>query len=90
VAVVAAAWGVSSAELCGPSRRPSLVAGRQVVIYLARRRLGLSWSEAADLVGRSDHTTAISGYRRIAAVIEVDALVAERLAWITEALASAP
>jgi len=83
---VAAAWGLSPAQLCGPSRQRQLVTARQVVIYLARNMLALSWAEAAQLVGRSDHTTAISGYRRVVSVLATDSELASRVAWITASL----
>lgn len=90
LAVVAAAWDISVSALCGPSRQPSLVSARQAAVYLARNMLGLSWAEAANLVGRSDHTTAMSGYRRISAELAQDARLATRLDWIIQALGLTP
>lgn len=90
LAAVATTWDVTPAEVCGPSRQRRLVDARHVVVYLARNLLGVSWSEAAELVGRGDHTTAISAYRRIARSLGTDPALVARIAWVLEALGAQP
>ncbi len=89
LATVATAWGITAAELVGPSRSPRLVQARQVVVHLARVLLGASWSEAAAAVGRADHTTAMNADARLRSALDHDEALTARLAWVTAALSPA-
>lgn len=87
---MATAWGITPTELVGPSRSPRLVQARAVVIHLARALLDLSWAEAADAVGRADHTTAMHAQARLRAALEADEALAARIAWVSAALSASP
>lgn len=65
VGTVAAALEVRAEDLFDPSRGPARVAfARQVAIYLAHTRLGLSFTRAGAVFGR-DRTTASHGCRKV-------------------------
>lgn len=90
VAVVAAAWGVSATDICGPSRMRHLVAPRHVVVYLARALLEMSYPAAGALVGYQDHTSAIHACRCAAARAASDVVYAHRLGSVLAALGRSP
>lgn len=56
--------------------------------YLARSLLGVSFPEAVDLVGHTNHTTAISGYRRVRDPLTGDEDLDRRLSWTQQVLQS--
>ncbi|MGH9059890.1 MAG: helix-turn-helix domain-containing protein [Acidimicrobiales bacterium] len=81
LAVTAGTWGLSVHEVTSASRRAQLVAARHAAVYLARELLGLSWAELAALVGRWDHSTAVSSHARALVLLEADPGFAERVSW---------
>lgn len=83
---MARAWGLSVSQLTEPVRRPRQVLARQSVVYLARNLLGLSYPEAAELVGYTNHTTAISGFRQVRDRLPRDSDLARRLNWAQKVL----
>lgn len=51
--------------LRGPRRNASLVRARQVVMYILKKRLNLTFSEIGNLLGGRDHTTIMYGVEKI-------------------------
>ncbi len=82
---VAAAFGVSEKELLGPSRLRSVMRPRQVAMYLARELTGLSLPRLGAAFGR-DHTTVLHACRKVAAEIEDDAALANKVSDLRSAL----
>jgi chromosomal replication initiator protein len=72
LAVAARYFGVSQAALAGPSRRKSLVAARNTVVYLARRLTPLSYAQIGRSLGGRDHTTIMHAQHRLAEALTHD------------------
>jgi chromosomal replication initiator protein len=68
---VAAAFGVSPAELQGPSRLRTVLTARQVAMYLLRELVGLSLPRIATALGR-DHTTVRHACQKVADLLTTD------------------
>ena len=58
-------YGVSIDDLCGPSRSRSLVAARQVAMYLCRELTDMSFPKVGQAFGGRDHTTVMHAERKI-------------------------
>ena len=65
LAATAASFGVSIADLEGPSRRQPLARGRQVAMYLCRELTDLSLPKLGTLFGGRDHTTVLHGINTV-------------------------
>jgi chromosomal replication initiator protein len=62
---IAEVGGVTIEQLLSCDRRKEITFVRHVAIWFARHEWKLSYPEAARLLGRADHTTAIHAVRRI-------------------------
>jgi len=62
---VSESFGVSRAELVGPTRAATPVRARHVAIYLTREMTDLSLPQIGRLYGGRDHSTVLSSIRRI-------------------------
>jgi hypothetical protein len=62
---VAARYDVTMPNIRGPRRFPHFVIPRQIIMYIARKHLRMSFLEIARRLGGRDHTTVISGVERI-------------------------
>ncbi|MEX2028275.1 MAG: chromosomal replication initiator protein DnaA [Candidatus Curtissbacteria bacterium] len=62
--VVCRHFRVSTADLCGPSRKSGLVAARQTLMYLLRKQLGLPLAAIGEMLGGRDHSTVIHGIEK--------------------------
>ncbi len=71
-AAVAAEFGISTAELIGPSRTALPVRARHVAILLTRERTELSLPEIGQRFGGRDHSTVLNSIRRAEAAIGED------------------
>ncbi len=69
---VAAAFGISRAELVGSSRAATPVRARQVAIFLTRELTDLSLPQIGRLYGGRDHSTILNSVRRIEAGLSDD------------------
>jgi chromosomal replication initiator protein len=65
LAAVSMFYHVDVFLILGPTRLAHIVRARQVAMYLMRQHTMLSLESIADAVGRSDHTTALHGFREI-------------------------
>jgi chromosomal replication initiator protein len=65
-------FGLTVAEIKGPGRRQPVVAGRRVVMYLARQLAGKSFGEIGAYLGGRDHTTVLYGCRRAESLLRSD------------------
>lgn len=63
--LVGAHFGVSEAEMVGPSRTFTVAQARHVAMYLCRQRTRLSLAEIATAFGRSEHGTVIHACQRV-------------------------
>jgi chromosomal replication initiator protein len=76
---VAAAFGISRAELVGTSRAATPLRARQVAILLTREATDLSLPQIGRLYGGRDHSTVINSLRRVEANLSNDAELARQV-----------
>ncbi|RMD63825.1 MAG: chromosomal replication initiator protein DnaA [Planctomycetota bacterium] len=72
VAAVVEHYNVSLAQLQGPGKTKSVVLPRQVAMWLAKERGGLSLEEIGGYFGGRDHTTALHAHRKISRLLHSD------------------
>jgi len=76
---VAAAFGISRAELVGTSRAATPLRARQVAILLTREATDLSLPQIGRLYGGRDHSTILNALRRVEATLGADGDLARRV-----------
>jgi chromosomal replication initiator protein len=69
---VAAYYDLQMADIIGSKRDKEIVGPRQVVMYLMRHEMGLSYPKIAAAVGGRDHTTAMHSVTKIERLLEAD------------------
>lgn len=69
---VADLFGVKPSELAGGRRGNGLNVARQMLMYLLRERTGWTLQQIADHLGRKNHTTVLSGHRRMQEALDAD------------------
>jgi chromosomal replication initiator protein len=84
---VAAHYDVEPAEILAHRRTAGVVIPRQVAMYLAKTLTGRSLPDIGRRFGGRDHTTILHGVRKIAALMQRDAALAEDVAVLTAELA---
>lgn len=65
-------YSLSKDKLLSKRRDMEVVIPRQVVMYLCHELLSMPFKQIATLLGRDDHTTAISGCKKIESLIKSD------------------
>jgi len=83
---VAAAFGISRAELVGSSRAATPLRARQIAILLTREATDLSLPQIGRLYGGRDHSTVLNSLRRVEAGLSSDAELADRVAELRAAI----
>lgn len=79
-------FGVSLAEMRGPSRRRSVVLARGIAMYFARRRAGLSLTEIGRYFAGRDHTTVLHQCQKLTRLSRSDRQVQALMLRVEEAL----
>ena len=87
---VAAAFGISRAELVGASRAATPLRARQVAILLTREATDLSLPQIGRLYGGRDHSTVLNALRRVEATLTGDAELARQVAELRSSIHSLP
>ncbi|MHC5012098.1 MAG: chromosomal replication initiator protein DnaA, partial [Planctomycetota bacterium] len=85
IAATAASFGVSVADVEGPSRRQPLARARQVSMYLCRELTALSLPKIGDHFGR-DHTTVLHGVNTVKRFMQTDADLFETVTALLQSL----
>jgi hypothetical protein len=85
---IAREYGVTRMDLISPRRTKDIVLPRQIAMYLARQMTPRSLPEIARRFGNRDHTTAIHAVRKIAAMVEADPAVADRVSYLKARISS--
>jgi chromosomal replication initiator protein len=85
---VAGTYGISRAELVGPTRAATPVRARQVAIFLTREMTDLSLPQIGRLYGGRDHSTVLNSLRRVEAGVAGDPALAERVSKLRAAIHS--
>lgn len=57
-------FNVRPSHIRSPSRTNMLVLPRQIIMYLLRKELGLTYEEIASILKRKDHTTIMHGFEK--------------------------
>lgn len=65
--VVAEHFGVKPEDIISKKRNSEFVQPRQVVMYLCRQLIDISYTNIAKILNKSDHTTIMHGYEKIEA-----------------------
>ena len=82
----AASYGVSMADLEGPSRRQPLARARQVAMYLCRELTDLSLPKLGTLFGGRDHTTVLHGVNTVKKRMQTDQELFEHVTALLQSL----
>jgi chromosomal replication initiator protein len=77
--VTAEAYGLTVAELIGPSRKQPLAQCRQVAMYLCRELTSLSLPRIGEVFGGRDHTTVMYAIDRVKKIMETERPVYDRV-----------
>ena len=83
---VATSYGISRAELVGPTRAATPLRARQVAIYLTRELTDLSLPQIGRLYGGRDHSTVLNSIRRIEARFAEDTELAGQVHRLRDAI----
>jgi len=86
IKVVADFYEINSHELLSRSRKKSLVEPRQVVAFLLRDLLNMSYPDIGEKLGKRDHTTAIYAYEKISQEINKNQSLNRKIILIKEAI----
>lgn len=86
LAATAEAFGVSIADLEGPSRRQPLARARQVAMYVCRELTDLSLPKIGKLFGGRDHTTVLHGVNTVGNLITTDETLFDRVTALLQGL----
>jgi chromosomal replication initiator protein len=81
-------YGFSKIELCSIRRHGPLVRARQVAAFLCKTLTLRTLPDIARRLGGRDHTTILHAVRKIARLIETDAVLAEEVNALKKAIAS--
>jgi chromosomal replication initiator protein len=87
---VAAAFGISRAELVGASRAATPLRARQVAILLTREATDLSLPQIGRLYGGRDHSTILNSLRRVESTLSADADLARQVGELRSSIHSPP
>jgi chromosomal replication initiator protein len=85
---VAAAFGISRAELVGSSRAATPLRARQIAMLLTREATDLSLPQIGRLYGGRDHSTVLNSLRRAEATLGGDAVLARQVAELRSSIHS--
>lgn len=77
-------YNVKSTQIKGPKREASLVRARQVLMYLLKKELRMTYVEIGNVIGGRDHTTVIHGVEKMEHLVDNKAAVLEDIKGITQ------
>ncbi|MBW4061648.1 chromosomal replication initiator protein DnaA [Candidatus Saccharibacteria bacterium] len=86
---VASYFDLQTADIIGTKRDKEIVVPRQIVMYIMRHDMSLSYPKIAANVGGRDHTTAMHSVTKIEKQVEVDDALRGEIEAIREQLAAA-
>ncbi len=79
-------YDVAVKDVVGKSRKKELVKPRQIIMYLMREDLGVSYPSIGDELGGRDHTTAIHAYNKISKDLKTSSLIKQEIELIKQIL----
>ena len=84
--LTATTYGLSVADVTGPSRKQPLAQKRQIAMYLCRELTDLSLPKIGQAFGGRDHTTVIHAVDRVKSLIQSDKEVFDEVTLLTQSL----
>ena len=85
---MASYFDISIDDVLGKSREKKLAFPRQIIMFLLREELKLSYPNIGDELGGRDHTTAMHAHSKIAKNIDLDLKLKQDLEMIKQRLYS--
>ena len=89
IRVVASHYNMGIDDITGKSRKQEFIEPRQVVAYLLKDKLDMSYPDIAKKIGKKDHTTAIYAYKKIKALTQKNHALNQRILVITDLIEKA-
>ncbi|PIR78536.1 MAG: hypothetical protein COU28_01095 [Candidatus Magasanikbacteria bacterium CG10_big_fil_rev_8_21_14_0_10_36_16] len=86
ITTVASYFDISIEDVLGKSREKKLAFPRQIIMFLLREELKLSYPNIGDELGGRDHTTAMHAHTKIATNIDNDLKLKQDLEMIKQRL----
>ena len=86
IAATSESFGVSIADLVGPSRTQPLARARQVAMYLCRELTDLSLPKIGRVFGGRDHTTVLYAIDRVKSLMQSDQRIFDRVMALSQGL----
>ncbi|MDH3729662.1 MAG: chromosomal replication initiator protein DnaA [Acidimicrobiia bacterium] len=86
IAATSASFGVSTADLTGPSRKQPLARARQVSMYLCRELTDLSLPKIGREFGGRDHTTVLHALDKVKQVMQSDKRIFDQVTALSQSL----
>jgi len=90
IAATSASFGVSTADLCGPSRKQPLARARQVAMYLCRELTDLSLPKIGREFGGRDHTTVLHALDKVKQIMQSEKRVFDQVTALSQSLRRTP
>ena len=84
--VIASSYGLTQAELLGPSRKQPLARSRQIAMYLCRELTDLSLPKIGSFFGGRDHTTVIHAVEKVKSLMKSDKQVFDEVTALSQKL----
>ena len=81
-------YNISHKDLIGQSRKKELVKPRQIVMFILREELGMSFPNIGQELGGRDHTTAIHACKKILKEMEINERITQEINSIRQLLKS--
>jgi chromosomal replication initiator protein len=75
IGVVCGHFSVSERDIHSSNRERKIARPRQIIMYLARKMIGLSYPQIGEALGKRDHTTIMYGVQHIAELCEEDLIL---------------
>ena len=86
IAATSASFGVSTDDLCGPSRKQPLARARQVAMYLCRELTDLSLPKIGREFGGRDHTTVLHALDKVKQIMASEKRVFDQVTALSQSL----
>lgn len=83
-------FDISHADLINKSRRKEVVLPRQIVMFLLRDMLGMSYPDIGEKMGKRDHTTAIHSYEKISREMTQNRILNQKITLVKEQIQKSP
>jgi chromosomal replication initiator protein len=88
LATVSERFGVKTDAMCGKRRTKTIALPRQVTMYLLRQLTDLSLMEIGRMFGGRDHTTVMYACEKVGALMQADAVFADKVNGLVSTFAS--